>query len=120
MVEIKPEPSGMTGSGLDIRQAVELIAEPIRAELSRTRRAARWGWSLTAAAGILLAVGAVWGVRAVEQARGQAIAAEGVRGVLAEQLGREQRRADTLAGELHQIRQQQAIVGAVEMLGGIP
>lgn len=136
MVELKPNATGgLSGGELAVRQAIEQIVtlqtEQLRAELVRSRRAAAWGWSMTAAAGILLAVGAVWSVRAVEQARGQAGAAEGVRAVLSDETKRERHRADGLAVELqaerqrHQaeiegIRQRQALAGVVEMLGGCP
>lgn len=82
----------LSAEGLQL--AVQAITEPVRVELRRARRSAAWGWSLTAAAGIVLAVGAVLGVQAVERSRGRAEAAEGLRAVLADDLARERQRVE--------------------------
>lgn len=107
IVEIKPDPTGgLAGGELAIMRAVDLAidrtTEQLRGDLLRARRSAAWGWGLTAAAGILAAVGAVLAVRAIEQARGQAGAADGLRAVLADSLTRERQRADDLADQLRQ------------------
>lgn len=114
VIELKPDTSGgVSGGELAIRQAVEMIVThqtgQLRDGLRRARRAAAWGWSLTAAAGILLAAGAVWGVQAVEQAKGKAGAADALRAVLVDDLARERDRAGMLANQLRAARRVQAV-----------
>lgn len=99
-------------AGLIERQTVEL-----RAELSSTRRAARWGWSVAAGVAVLGSAGAVWGVRAVEGQRGRADAADAARAVYVELVELERVKADRLAatvGELTDaiVRQGQAVTTA--------
>ena len=70
------------------------------AELRRTRRHARTAWSLTAAAGILLAVGAAWHVGEAGRLAGHVDAADAARGILAAELAAERARADRLTDRL--------------------
>jgi len=127
-VELKPAATG--GGMTTTTEVIELIlagfernAEFQRNDTRRARRQARTSWIIAAAAGLALSVGAIWGVQAVERARGQALASDAARAILVEQLSVERERgrgmqvkADQLAGELLGVRLRQALAGVPDLI----
>lgn len=78
------------------RRAEELggmLAEA-RTELRRVRRAGSLAWAGAAAGFVLAGLAAVWGVRAAEEAKGRAAAADATAAVLVRQAASERDRAD--------------------------
>ena len=83
-----------TGTGVPDMPDMRPAGLAVVAEIRRARRHAAAGWSM-AAAGFVLAAGlAVWGVRAIERAEGQAAAARAEAGIWRDVAAADRRRVD--------------------------
>jgi hypothetical protein len=94
-------------------------AELAAAELRRVRGWAAAGWGVAAAAFVLAGVGAVWGVRAVEQARGS-IAAADASGAVWRAVAERELAERQAAGGPEQAVERQAVAITPDDWAGIP
>ena len=88
--------SGTTSGGTELAAAFGVIVAEHRQAVRQARRASRIGWSAAVAGFVLAGSLAVWGVRAIEQAQGQAAAARAEAGIWRTVAEADRRRVDEL------------------------